>query len=160
MKVGDKITYTYIKRIKKWMECPVCHQKMTFKKTEKAWKCNSCSYYIPEADFLDDFVFWFCDGCGEYLNIQKGFDRNEEEWICTKCGFKNNTTFSNIKGECKDCGKILDNPDATICSDCKIIRMNNPVSVSLLSGDRKPQICFLGNHHSGDGNLYHKSFRM
>lgn len=55
MKVGDKITYTYIKRIKKWMECPVCHQKMTFKKTEKAWKCNSCSYFIPEADFLDDF---------------------------------------------------------------------------------------------------------
>ena len=38
--------------------------------------------------------------------------------------------------------------------------MNNPVSVSLLSGDRKPQIRFLGNHHSGSGNLYHKSFRM
>lgn len=39
-------------------------------------------------------------------------------------------------------------------------RMNNPVPVSLLSGDRKPQIRFLGNHHSGSGNLYHKSFRM
>ena len=38
--------------------------------------------------------------------------------------------------------------------------MNNPVPVSLLSGDRKPQIRFLGNHHSGNGNLYHKSFRM
>ena len=38
--------------------------------------------------------------------------------------------------------------------------MNNPVSVSLLSGDRKPQIRFWGNHHSGSGNLYHKSFRM
>ena len=37
---------------------------------------------------------------------------------------------------------------------------NNPVPVSLLSGDRKPQIRFLGNHHSGSGNLYHKSFRM
>lgn len=47
----------------------------------------------------------------------------------------------------------------------KIIRVayrevNNPVPVSLLSGDRKPQIRFLGNHHSGSGNLYHKSFRM
>ena len=42
----------------------------------------------------------------------------------------------------------------TICG------MNNPVPVSLLSGDRKPQIRFLGNHHSGSGNLYHKSFRM
>lgn len=39
-------------------------------------------------------------------------------------------------------------------------QMNNPVPVSLLSGDRKPQIRFLGNHHSGNGNLYHKSFRM
>ena len=35
--------------------------------------------------------------------------------------------------------------------------VNNPVPVSLLSGDRKPQIRFLGNHHSGSGNLYHKS---
>ena len=39
-------------------------------------------------------------------------------------------------------------------------RLNNPVPVSLLSGDRKPQIRFLGNHPSGSGNLYHKSFRM
>ena len=38
--------------------------------------------------------------------------------------------------------------------------LNNPVSVSLLSGDRKLQICFLGNHHSGGRNLYHKSIRM
>jgi len=40
------------------------------------------------------------------------------------------------------------------------LSMNNPVSVSLLSDDRKPQIRFLGNRHSGSGNLYHKSFRM
>ena len=33
--------------------------------------------------------------------------------------------------------------------------VNNPVPVSLLSGDRKPQIRFLGNHHSGKGILYH-----
>ena len=39
-------------------------------------------------------------------------------------------------------------------------QVNNPVPVSLLSGDRKPQIRFLGNHPSGSGNLYHKSFRM
>lgn len=45
-------------------------------------------------------------------------------------------------------------------SDMKRDLLNNPVPVSLLSGDRKPQIRFLGNHHSGSGNLYHKSFRM
>ena len=39
-------------------------------------------------------------------------------------------------------------------------QVNNPVPVSLLSSDRKPQIRFLGNHPSGSGNLYHKSFRM
>lgn len=47
-------------------------------------------------------------------------------------------------------------PDSVI----KITYLNNPVPVSLLSGDRKPQIRFLGNHPSGSGNLYHKSFRM
>lgn len=41
-----------------------------------------------------------------------------------------------------------------------LVAVNNPVPVSLLSGDRKPQIRFLGNHHSGSGNLYYKSFRM
>lgn len=49
------------------------------------------------------------------------------------------------------------------CHSCNVRlcnAMNIPVSVSLLSGDRKPQIRFLGNHHSGSGNLYHKSFRM
>ena len=44
--------------------------------------------------------------------------------------------------------------------DTKVKTLNNPVPVSLLSGDRKPQIRFLGNHPSGSGNLYHKSFRM
>jgi len=34
------------------------------------------------------------------------------------------------------------------------------LNILVLSGDRKPQIRFLGNHPSGSGNLYHKSFRM
>ena len=49
------------------------------------------------------------------------------------------------------------NGEQKITTECIV---NNPVPVSLLSGDRKPQIRFLGNHHSGSGNLYHKSFRM
>ena len=52
----------------------------------------------------------------------------------------------------------LEQPDASIAAID--YHLNNPVPVSLLSGDRKPQIRFLGNHHSGSGNLYHKSFRM
>ena len=56
------------------------------------------------------------------------------------------------KNHCMYCYSLLRNDRVNI--------VNNPVPVSLLSGDRKPQIRFLGNHHSGSGNLYHKSFRM
>ena len=55
--------------------------------------------------------------------------------------------------------ELLDKRDA-IRKEEILSAVNNPVPVSLLSGDRKPQIRFLGNHHSGSGNLYHKSFRM
>lgn len=26
MSITDKLTYTYIKRIKRWIECPICHK--------------------------------------------------------------------------------------------------------------------------------------
>ena len=56
----------------------------------------------------------------------------------------------------------IDAVENAVASDYSngFVEVNNPVPVSLLSGDRKPQIRFLGNHHSGSGNLYHKSFRM
>lgn len=119
MSVEDKLTYVYIKRIKRWMECPVCHKKMTFSKSRKSWICNDCSYAITENEFLDNFVLWFCDECNTYLNNQEGFDKKASQHICTKCGYLNDTTFDNIKGMCKDCGKVLPNPDASLCEDCK-----------------------------------------
>ena len=39
-------------------------------------------------------------------------------------------------------------------------QVNNPVSVSMLSGERKPRFRFLGNHHSRGGNHYYKYLRM
>lgn len=57
MSITDKITYRYMKNIKRWMECPVCHDKMTFKKNTKAWVCDDCGYSLLEQEFLDDFVF-------------------------------------------------------------------------------------------------------
>ena len=57
--------------------------------------------------------------------------------------------------------RILGFSQHNIMANCGVSqKMNNPVSMSPLSGDRKPQIRFLGNHHSGSGNLYYKSFRM
>jgi len=68
---------------------------------------------------LDDCVFWFCDECETYLNNQEGFDCNASKHICRNCGYENDTTFDNIKGTCSDCGKLLPNPDATLCADCR-----------------------------------------
>ncbi len=119
MSTGERLTYFYIKQIKRWMECPVCHRKMTFSKTKKSWICNDCAYAITEEEFLDDFILWFCDECNTYLNNQEGFDRKASQHICTKCGYLNDTTFDNIKGMCKDCGKVLANPDASLCEGCK-----------------------------------------
>ncbi len=105
------------------MECPVCHKTLKFDKSTSSWVCDDCKYSLTEKEFLDDYVFWFCDGCGTYMNVQEGFDRKGKRWICTECGFDNDITDGNIKGECKDCGKLLDNPDADLCEDCKILRI-------------------------------------
>ena len=67
-------------------------------------------------------VFWFCDECEAYLNIQDGFNRDARKHLCKKCGYENDTTFENIKGTCSDCGKILPDPDATLCADCRQAR--------------------------------------
>lgn len=122
MSVADKITYTYIKRIKRWMECPVCYKRMTFNKSRKSWICNGCAYEISEKAFLDDFVLWFCDECNYYLNNQEGFDKQSKKHICTNCGFENDTTFDNVKGMCIDCGKLLPNPTSSLCDECKQLR--------------------------------------
>ena len=119
MKLSDNVYYTYIKHIKKWMECPVCHKKMTFNKAQKAWVCNECRYKILEKDFIDDFVFWFCDECNAFLNCQESFNNKAAKHTCRECGYENNTTFDNIKGSCTDCGNILENPNAYLCDDCK-----------------------------------------
>ena len=118
MKFSDKISYLYIKRIKRWIECPVCHEKMLFEKDIKEWKCKSCLYSLLEKEFLDDYIFWFCDKCGVYLNNQKKFDRKLQIHKCEKCGFKNKITFDNIKGQCIKCGGMLDNPKSNICYEC------------------------------------------
>ena len=136
--LADILSYMYIKRIKRWMDCPVCYGRLLFSKQMKAWVCARCEYTIHEDDFLDDFVFWFCDGCGTYLNVQPGFDRKGTHWVCEKCGFDNDTTFNNIHGECKDCGALLMNPDATICRDCKIVRLQKAKAVLSAASD----MCF------------------
>ena len=46
---------------------------------------------------LDDYVFWFCDECGDYLNMLKDFDRAELGWSCTKCGYKKDMSSAHVE---------------------------------------------------------------
>ena len=116
----DRLTYAYIRKIKKWMFCPACQKgKMTIDKKSTVWTCEDCGYKLSADEFEDNYVFWFCDECQTYLNNQEGFDLNAAKHICRNCGYENDTTFENVKGICSDCGKIIPDPDATLCADCR-----------------------------------------
>lgn len=121
--LGDRISYFYIKNLKKWMFCPSCKNgKMSFNKKTSHWMCEDCGYSFSEETFLESCIFWFCDECESYLNNQEGFDCIASKHICRNCGYENDTTFDNTKGICSDCGKILPGPDASLCADCRQIR--------------------------------------
>ena len=118
--IMDRLIYAYIRKIKKWMFCPACQEgKMTINKKSTVWTCEDCGYKLSADEFEDNYVFWFCDECQTYLNNQEGFDRSAAKHICRNCGYENDTTFENVKGICSDCGKIIPDPDATLCANCR-----------------------------------------
>lgn len=122
--IKDRLTYFYIRRVKRWMICPCCKKgKLRISEKEKKWICKDCGYSLSADLFEDNYVFWWCDECDSFLNIQEGFDRFGVKHICQDCGYENDITFDNIKGICSDCGKKLENPDATLCDDCKKVRV-------------------------------------
>lgn len=131
----DSLTYAYIRRVKRWMFCPACQNgKMTINKKSTLWTCEECGYQLSADEFEDDYVFWFCDECQTYLNTQEGFDRNASKHICSECGFENDTTFNNIKGICKDCGKTIPDPDGTLCADCLLERRRKAKERLVIAG--------------------------
>ncbi|MEI2989133.1 MAG: hypothetical protein ACLUV3_08000 [Oscillospiraceae bacterium] len=119
----EAMTYAYIRRIKKWMFCPACQNgKMTINKKSTLWTCEECGYKLSADEFEDNYVFWFCDECNTYLNNQEGFDRNTSKHICRNCGYENDITSDNLKGICSDCGRVIPDPDSTLCADCRLAR--------------------------------------
>lgn len=119
-RIIDRLTYAYIRRVKKWMFCPACQRgKMSINKRSTMWICKDCGYKLPAAEFEDDYVFWFCDECSAYINSQEGFNRQANRHICRNCGYENNTTLDNVKGICSDCGKVIPDPDGTLCVECR-----------------------------------------
>ncbi len=121
--IPDAATYFYIKEIKKWMECPACGANLLFDEETQSWTCEDCNFVLPEDEFLNGYVFWFCDHCDEFLNTQEGFDSNEGIWKCTECGHANDVTDANLKGTCMECGELLDDPNATLCKECETERL-------------------------------------
>lgn len=116
--VPDEVSYFYIKNVKGWMECPVCGEKMRFEEASESWVCENSDFCLPEAEFLDGYVFWFCDQCGQFLNAQEGFSEETGTWACASCGFENDLSAESFVGMCRECGALLENPDASLCPDC------------------------------------------
>lgn len=83
----------YSKRIKK-MECPCCEKTMYL--VDGVWRCYDCAYCIMQKDMLDGVIFWFCDECGRFMNVQPGFTDKTGVWKCVGCGFVNDVSADNI----------------------------------------------------------------
>lgn len=91
----NRFTYAYIRRVRKWMYCPECKEgKMNIDESNAMWECEKCGYQLSADEFEDDYVFWFCENCNDFLNSQKGFKRNAKSHVCTSCGYENNTTLN------------------------------------------------------------------
>ena len=64
------------------------------------WKCSTCGYSISE-EKLKTEVFWFCDNCGSFLNVQEGFDDSDDTFLCKECGSLNMLTEEHVIDEVK-----------------------------------------------------------
>lgn len=78
-------------------DCPACRCEGSMKLNilHTRWKCLNCGYAFT-VEALKDEIFWFCDGCDTFLNVQPGFDEGIGSWKCLQCGFVNDTTEDNI----------------------------------------------------------------
>lgn len=82
--------------VKYWMDCPACRSSnMYLGPSKRAWKCPDCGYTISRIKKYFG-VFWFCDECEAYLNVQDGFTTKGKTWKCSECGFVNDVTKKNI----------------------------------------------------------------
>mgnify|MGYP000001752652 FL=1 len=78
----------------KSMECPCCGDAMQLK--AGVWRCKRCAYCITQKSMLDGAIFWFCDECGKFMNVQPDFTTSAGTWKCLSCGFMNDVSENNI----------------------------------------------------------------
>ena len=131
----EKVTYEYIRHVNRRTFCPVCRKsEMRVDRKQRVLRCKNCGYIFPTKQSGRECVFWFCGKCDAYLNIQDNFDENAVKHICSTCGYENSLEKENIKGVCRDCGEILQNPEDMLCQKCIIARKEKSKSVLLAIG--------------------------
>lgn len=82
--------------VKKWMDCPSCRgQNMYLGASGLRWRCPDCGFSITQLKKMTT-VFWFCDCCETFLNVQPGFTTKKKIWKCTECGFENDVSPENV----------------------------------------------------------------
>ena len=82
--------------VKLWMDCPACRSpNMYLGPSGKRWRCSDCGYMISRFR-KNTSVFWFCDNCETFMNIQDGFNTKSGKWICTECKYENDVSNNNI----------------------------------------------------------------
>ena len=82
--------------VKKWMDCPVCRSpNMFLGPSGHAWSCPDCGYKISKLKKATS-VFWFCDACDAFLNVQEGFTTKKKQWKCTECGHVSGVSATDI----------------------------------------------------------------
>lgn len=155
-KFKDAVAKVYLRKVKKWMFCPACRDgRMTMEKKAAVWTCPDCGYSLSADEFEDDFVFWFCDECNSYLNVQEGFNRKAVRHVCRVCGYENDTSFGNVKGICSDCGATIPNADLTLCAECKSARRERAKSWLEAAGAvaaAAGAVCAVSQNVGGEGN--------
>ncbi len=82
--------------VKYWMDCPACRSQYAYLGPEgKKWRCPDCGYTITDKE-KNRSVFWFCDNCDAFLNVQDGFTEKSGKWTCTECKYENDVTKENL----------------------------------------------------------------
>lgn len=77
--------------------CPVCRENgsLVLNKRQTKWQCLNCGYNISPQR-LEEEVFWFCDSCDAFLNVQPGFSEEAGRWKCKHCGYENDVSEDNV----------------------------------------------------------------
>ena len=82
--------------IKYEQDCPCGRGKhMLFSSMLGQRKCIDCGYTISGIHQYFG-IFWFCDSCDTFMNIQDGFTTKNKKWICTECGFENSVSRKDV----------------------------------------------------------------